>query len=122
MGNIKNSFEYFQLMEQRLASLEIDKFPMLLNYYQGIKDSFLDYENIALTENIFDTLSRLLRLDAKLVLLCQELEHIDMFDLKQEEIVKQIDKDSQYTNKELCGYSLNERTHVSLIFNTFDLE
>lgn len=118
MQKISNSEQYFLLMERNLNELGIQKYPILTNYFLSIKDKFLEYEKNNTPETFFATLSKVLRLDAKLVLLVEEMKYIDQYGLTELEILNQIEKDSEHINKEMCGYKVNEEPHISLLFNT----
>lgn len=118
MRSIDNSKHYFKLVEDNLNNLGIRRFPELLNYFLKIKEEFLECEANITPDNFFENISQVLRLDAKLFLLGEELNYIDCYPFKADEIVKLIEHDSENINKELFGYRLNEKTHISLIFNT----
>lgn len=117
MENIVSSDDYFRLMKERLDKLDIQNYPDLLHYFYKIKEDFYHYVNKSNPENFFLILSHVLRLDAKLVLLGQELEFIENYGLEQNEIIEIIERDSKYFNKEQCGYRVNEKPYLSLIFN-----
>ena len=118
MQKISDSKQYFLLMERNLNELGIKEYPTLMNYFLAIKEKFLEYEKNTTPETFFYTLSKVLRLDAKLVLLGEEMKYIDQYGLTELEILNQIEKDSEHINKEMCGYKVNEEPHISLIFNT----
>lgn len=118
MQKISSSQQYFLMMERNLNELGIQQYPILMNYFLSIKDNFLECEKNSTPETFFDALSEALRLDAKLVLLAEEMKFIDQYGLIQSEILTQIEKDSEHINKEMCGYKVNQEPHISLIFNT----
>lgn len=120
MQKISDSKQYFLLMERNLNELGIKKYPTLMNYFLSIKEKFLEYEKNTTPETFFYILSKVLRLDAKLVLLGEEMKYIDQYGLTELEIINQIEKDSEHINKEMCGYKVNEEPHISLIFNTWE--
>lgn len=121
MQNIKNSDQYFRLIEQSLNELGIQRYPKLRSYFLSIRRDFYECEKRANpVEPFFSTLSKVLHLDSKLVLLGDSIKWIDYFGLNQEEIIQQIEKDSQTFNKELCGYKVDEKPHLSLLFNAYD--
>lgn len=106
------------MIEQHLIKHKLQEYPLLLSYYFSIKQEFYECEASNDSTNFFANLSKVIRLDAKLVLLGEEIKHIDYFGLTQEEIIKQIEHDSKRINQELYGYQVNDTPHVSLVFNT----
>lgn len=120
MQRISSTEQYFQIREQQMNELNIQNYPLLFNYFASIKDEFRECEKSTDPERFFESVSRVLRLDAKLVLLSEELKHIEFFGESQEEAIKLIEQNSRMINKEFCGYKMTEPPHISLIFNTYD--
>lgn len=118
MQRITSSEQYFQIIEQQMNELNIQNYPLLLSYFFSIKKDFHECENSNNPETFFKAVSKVIRLDAKLVLLREEIKHLDYFGASQDEIIKLVEQDSRVINKEFCGYRLTESPHTSLIFNT----
>lgn len=68
------------------------------------------------SNNFWDLFPVILGIDSKLVLIKELLGSIDEFDLNDEEVIKMVEQDFSYYNKELCGYRINDNTKNSLIF------
>ncbi|WP_428839266.1 DUF7006 family protein, partial [Enterococcus thailandicus] len=67
-------------------------------------------------DNFWEVIPIVLGIDSKLVLLRELLVIVDDFDFDDEQVLKIVENDYRYYNKELCGYSINDSTNKSLIF------
>lgn len=61
-------------------------------------------------------IQRVLLIDAKLVLLRSYINDYDFHGFSEDEIIANVEQDHFTFNKELCGYSLKEQVHPSIIF------
>jgi hypothetical protein len=69
------------------------------------------------SNNFWELYSVILGIDSKLVLVKELLGSIDEFDLSDKEVIKMVERDYYYYNKELCGYRIDDTNQNSLIFN-----
>lgn len=67
-------------------------------------------------EDFWISIPLVLGIDSKLVLLQELFSFKEDFGFTEEEVLKIVEQDYLYYNKELCGYQLNDKTRHSIIF------
>lgn len=108
--------EYLKKMREGLSPADIrEDMPVVYSYWleqeAELKKILKNRETTFWTD-----IQRVLLIDAKLVLLRSYFNDYDFHGFSEEEIIANVEQDHFTFNKELCGYSLKEQVHPSIIF------
>lgn len=108
--------EYLKKMREGLSPADIrEDMPVVYSYWleqeAELKKILKNRETTFWTD-----IQRVLLIDAKLVLLRSYINDYDFHGFSEEEIIANVEQDHFTFNKELCGYSLKDQVHPSIIF------
>lgn len=108
--------DYLVRMREGLSTETVkNEMPSVYAYWlkqEAELKEILKNNNIAFWTDI----QRVLLIDAKLVLLRSYMNDYDFHGFSEDEIIANVEQDHFTFNKELCGYSLKEKVHPSIIF------
>lgn len=108
--------DYLVRMREGLSTETVkNEMPLVYGYWlkqEAELKEILKNNNIAFWTDI----QRVLLIDAKLVLLRSYMNDYDFHGFSEDEIIANVEQDHFTFNKELCGYSLKEKVHPSIIF------
>ncbi|WP_429861908.1 DUF7006 family protein [Enterococcus casseliflavus] len=108
--------DYLVRMREGLSTETVkNEMPSVYAYWlkqEAELKEILKNNNIAFRTDI----QKVLLIDAKLVLLRSYMNDYGFHGFSEDEIIANVEQDHFTFNKELCGYSLKEKVHPSIIF------
>lgn len=116
MRTLENTQQYLEYWKKE-AQPFLNKYTSIDKYSKKLESEINVLINDISPETFWDSLPIILGIDAKLALLSELFDLINVVDLDPDELVAWVEKDYLSYNKELCGYSINSKTNCSLIFN-----
>lgn len=111
ISNLSEYIKEFQFEEKQLKA-----HPLIKNYIENQVQKLKELIEALTSANFWIDIPIIMGIDSKLVLLREVIITIEDFDFSDEEVLKIVEQDYPYYNKELCGYKLNDVTSHSLIF------
>lgn len=105
--------EYTEYFKRKIDGVEKHNCE-LRKYAEKQIDSLNHLTSMISPETFWQTIPKILGVDAKLTLL---VELISYEDFSSDEIIRIVESDYSYYFKELCGYDLSMKTNPSIVFN-----
>lgn len=118
MEEISTMQDYFNFMEQTLGQSFAARYPLLNEYYHDLKQACLKL-NQCPRKDLFDSLKEILNLDAQLQILMDYNQWIktNFYEISSEEdLIKQIKKDSHSFYRELAGLNISSKIPIGVIY------
>jgi hypothetical protein len=108
--------EYLQKMRGDIDFEAMSECLPLVHRYWQITEAEIEKIVRESETDFWESVQKIILLDAKLVLLRSYISDFDFQDFTEEEIIENIELDHCTYTKELCGYNLKDAGHPSILF------